>query len=158
MSERVEKYIARMAEAREYLFAQLDQVKDHSEEQLYSDGASWTIRQLVIHLMISDKGIVNVMQGIVQGGNPIPEDYDLDRYNKRSVEKKAEVSIDEAMEALKTQREEFVVWLRSMDDSILELEGRHPDMQTRKLSQFLNIIAGHEKQHADDIAKHLNSN
>lgn len=148
--------VSNLASARERIIGLLERAKPHSEEQLYSDGAAWTIRQLATHLMIADRGITMVIQNIASGGNPIPEDYDVDRYNKRSVEKMPDVSIDAAIAAMRDSRADLLAWLEGADEAALTRVGRHPLRFEAPLSRFLEIMALHDHQHADDLEKYLN--
>lgn len=156
MSERIQQHIAALNQQRAFLDSVLDQIGARGDEQLYSDGAQWTLRQLCIHLAVADKGHNNMIWGIAQGENIIPEDYDVDRFNKRSVEKRAEMSLDEARQSLRETRAALLDWLSQLDDeSVLDREGRHATLRIMSISQMLDGMAVHERDHADDIARHL---
>ena len=155
-SERIKKYTDRLTAARTHLNTVLDQVPaDQWDRQIYSDGAQWTLRQLLIHLMLADKGQNNVVMGIAEGREVIPADYDLERYNKRSVEKQADATVDQARASLAASRQQLLDWLNQSDDSILDQQGRHASMQILTVAQIFNVMAGHETSHADDIARFL---
>jgi hypothetical protein len=155
MSERIQKLLEGLATARANLFTAFDQVGERGDEQLYSDGAGWTVRQLATHLMITDRGVANVIRQIAEGGNPIPADYDVNRYNQRSVEKQPDVSIEQAKSAMTATREEFIAWLQALPDEKLDLVARHPLLFDAPLWRFIEIKAIHEQNHADDIQAHL---
>lgn len=155
MSEQIQRHIDRLTKARDRLNAALDQAADRADEQLYSDGAEWTIRQLAIHLAIADKGHNNMLQYIARGEELIPPDYDLDRFNKRSVEKSAEMTLDQARASLAQSRAEFLEWVKTIDDETLKKEGRHASMRIMSISEIMNIMAWHEDSHAKDIENHL---
>lgn len=157
-SERIQKYIDRLNKSRARLEDLLDRVPaDKWEQRIYSDGAQWTLRQLLIHLMIADRGQNTVVKGIAAGKEVIPPDYDLERFNKRSVEKQAEVSVADARAALKISRAELLDWLNTIDDSVLDIQGRHASMQILTIAQILNVMAGHEDVHGNDIERFLQS-
>ncbi len=156
MSERIAQHKQNLIAARTHLDIVLDSVGDQWDTQVYSDGAAWTVRQLAIHLVESERGQSRVVMGIAQGENPVPPDFDVNRYNRRSVEKRAEMSIAEVRETLNVLRAAFMQWLDSIDESVLEKEGRHPSLKVLTVDQFLSVMAAHERQHADDIASILN--
>ena len=159
VSERIEKHIARLRESRERLNAVLDRVPDDLwEQQIYSDGAQWTLRQLLIHLMLSDYGQNNVIMGIAEGKNIIPDDYDLNRYNSSSVGKRQAVTVEEARTGLAQSRARLVEWLHQIDESVLDKEGRHATMQILSIAQILNVMAGHEDGHSADIEAMVTQN
>lgn len=155
MSERIAQHKEKLAAARAYLNQVFDQVGDRWDTQVYSDGAAWTVRQLATHLMLTDRGHNNMVMAIARGENTIPEDFDLERYNKRSVEKNADVTIDQIRLNLKAYREELNAWLDSIDDATLDREGRHGTLRILSISQILDVVAGHERGHAEDILKAL---
>lgn len=152
MSEKIEKYKNRLAKSRANLNAALDAAADRAEEQIYSEGAQWTLRQLVIHLAVADKGHNGMVMNYAQGNDFIPADYDIERFNSRSVAKRDEMTFTDAREALNQSRAELLEWLDQQDDdSFLEKEGRHATLQIMTVAQIFNAMAGHERLHTDDI-------
>ena len=141
--------------ARDYLNRILNQVGDRWETQIYTEGAAWTARQLLIHLAITDQGQSNTVMAIANGEELVPPDFDLERYNKRSVEKRAEMTVDEARQMLSDTRAKFNEWLDQLDESKLELTGRHGSLNVYSIGEFLEVMATHERNHANDIARVL---
>lgn len=153
----IEALKSELAQARAQLNAVLFQVGDRWETQVYSDGAAWTVRQLLIHLAVTDQGQSNTVTAIAAGGNPVPEDFDIDRYNARSVEKRADTTPEQARQQLADSRAKFLEWLDQQDESVLEKNGRHGGtLKTLTIAEFLQVMADHERQHAQDIARVLN--
>jgi hypothetical protein len=155
MSERVAAHKRKLTDARAYLDHVLDQVEGRWETPVYSEGASWTVRQLVIHLVVTDKGHNNMIRAIAQGENTIPDDFDLERFNRRSVEKRADMTPDELRDSLRATAAERLVWLDTCNDATLEKKGRHGTMQILSIAEILDVVAGHERLHAGDIARIL---
>jgi hypothetical protein len=141
--------------ARDYLNRVLSQVGDRWETQIYSEGAAWTARQLLIHLAITDQGQSNTMMAIAAGNELVPPDFDLERYNKRSVEKRADMTVEEARQMLADTRAQFNDWLDHQDETILNLSGRHGSLNVYSIAEFLEVMATHERNHATDIARVL---
>jgi hypothetical protein len=156
MSERIEKIKTNLADARQHLNAILDKVGDRWDTQVYSDGAAWTARQLAIHLMVTDKGHNNTLKGIANGEETIPADFDLERFNRRSVEKRAETSVKEARAGLAATAAERNAWLDSIDDATLDKKGRHGSMRVLSVEEILQVIVDHDRDHGNDIARALN--
>lgn len=146
---------AELAAARAYLNNVLDQVGDRWETQIYTDGAGWNARQLLVHLAITEQGQVNTVMAVAEGKNPVPEDFDLNRYNQRSVEKRAEMTVEQARQQLDETRAAFNNWLDQQDEATLDLTGRHGSLQVMSIAEFLQTIAAHEHAHADNIARVL---
>lgn len=156
MNEAIQKYVDRLQEARAFLLDVLGRVGERGDEQLYSDGAQWTIRQLAIHLMIADAGHVNMLKGIASGNEIITPDYDVERFNRRSVEKNNALTIAQAIEGMARSRQELLDWLATIDESVLDKQGLHASMQVLSIRQILNVMAAHETAHAKDIEAYLN--
>ena len=152
MSERLESHKQKLAESRATLNAALDRIDTRGDEQIYSEGAQWTLRQLAIHLMLADKGHNNMISHYAAGKEFIPADYDIERYNKRSVEKQAEVTLEQAREALAQSRRELLAWFDAQpDDSFLDKTGRHANLKILTISQIIDVMCNHEIGHANDI-------
>jgi uncharacterized damage-inducible protein DinB len=157
MSERKQALWRDLSAARDHLNLVLDTVGDRWETPVYSEGAAWNVRQLVVHLMVADQGNNNQVMGIAEGREVIPADFDLERYNRRSVEKRAEVTVEAARAALAESRAALGAWLELLDEAKLDREGRHGTMQMLTVAQILALMASHERGHADDIARALES-
>lgn len=155
ISKRAEILKERLQKSRAYLNYVLDAVGDRWETQVYSDGAAWNVRQLLIHIAISDMGMLKNMQNIAQGVESVPADFDINRYNQRSVEKRAEMTIAEARASLEQSRAATEAWLETIEDATLEITGRHPSLHILSIAQMLKVMSNHEQDHARDIANVL---
>ena len=156
MSQRSQELKTALEESRQHLNYVLDRVGDGWDTQVYTEGAAWTVRQLAIHLMISDKGQTSTAMGIARGEDPVPADFDLERYNRRSVEKRADAGLDDIRASLATSFAEREAWLDSLSDVDLEKRGRHGSGRVLSVEQIMQVMADHEREHANDIAKVLN--
>lgn len=159
MSERIARLKENLNAARSKLNEALDLIGEREDEQIYSEGAQWTLRQLAIHLALADTGHNRMVWHYAEGKEFIPADYDINRYNKRSVEKKAEMTLAQARDSLKQSREEFITWLDAVEDeSVLDKTGRHPIMKILTLEEIIGIMGNHEIGHANDIMAMVASN
>jgi DinB family protein len=156
MSQRIQQIKADLADGRARLNYVFDHVGDRWNTSVYSDGAAWNVHQLATHLMITDKGHNNTVIGIAKGEEIIPADFDLERYNRRSVEKRGDVPIAEIRAALTTTAAERDAWLDTIDDAILDKRGRHGSMHILSIEEILKVVANHDRDHANDIARTLN--
>lgn len=155
MAERIEQIKAELLASRQRLDSVLDAAAGQNgwETTVYADG--WNAKQLLVHVMDADRGHNGQVKGIAEGREVIPADFDLERYNKRSVEKRAEMPIDEARQALNNQRTELLTWLDGIDDATLDMTGRHASLNIMSIEQILRHLANHERTHADDMARAL---
>jgi uncharacterized damage-inducible protein DinB len=157
MSERIQKIKGKLVEGRSYLNAVLDRVGDRWDEQVYTHGAGWSVHGLLIHLVVSDRGQLETIKRIAKGGEGVPPDFDLERYNRRSVEKRSDKTVEEARVELRQSRQDLQAWLDGLEDeSMLDLKGRHGSLRILSIEEILHVIADHDIHHARDIAKALN--
>lgn len=152
MSERVQRLVSRLQESRQLLDGVLDQVGDRWEEPVYSDGLGWTVRQLVNHLADADRGHNFQVMNIAEGNDVIPEDFDIERYNKSVTAKRAEKSAEEARSELDETRKQLTEWLFALDPAKLDRTGRHASLQILSVEQIITVLSEHERGHAQDIA------
>lgn len=151
-SQRIQTHLDRLQAARDHLNAVLDRVPEGLwEQQIYSDGAQWTLRQLLIHLALADHGQNNVVMGIAEDKNLIPEDYDVNRYNSSSVSKRQAMTVEEARAGLAQSRQRLIDWLAQSDEAVLDKEGRHATLKILSIAQILDVMAAHEGAHTADI-------
>jgi hypothetical protein len=155
MSDRIAEHRDILVSARAYLDNILDQVGDRWDEQVYSDGLGWTVKQIVHHLADADRGHNFQLLGIAQGQSPIPEDFDLERYNASVTKKTVEKSVEQSRADLNENRASLNEWLDNLDEATLDVEGRHASLKIMSVSQILKLMAGHERMHAKDIADAL---
>ncbi|MEL6307453.1 MAG: DinB family protein, partial [Chloroflexota bacterium] len=82
----------------------------------------------------------------------IPADYDIERYNQRSIQKQAEMTLSQARASLDKSRAEFIEWLDNVeDDSVLDKKGRHATLKMMTLTELMDVMIWHETNHAEDI-------
>jgi len=147
---------AELVESRRILNHVLAHVGDRWETQVYSEGAAWNVRQLLIHLAVTDTAHNGMIMGYANGIEVVPPDFDLERYNRRSVEKKAEMTPQEARETSHQARAALLEWLDGVtDESVYEKTGRHGSMNIFSVRQILRVLAQHQRAHAADIARTL---
>lgn len=150
---RIEQIKQDLAEARQQLERVLSAAEAHQDVTVFSDGQGWTVRHLAIHLADAERGNCRQAMGIAAGQEVIPPDFDLDRYNRRTVEKRSAMTFAEARASLAASRAELLAWLDAVDDAALDARGRHATLRTMSAAEILDIIALHERLHAADIAR-----
>lgn len=155
MSERIDAIKQTLAESRRYLDSVLDAVGDRWEQQVYSDGLQWTVRQLVNHLVDADKGHNRMAMMIAEGQEAIPEDFDVERYNKSVTRKMADKPASQARDELLDSRQQLMAWLEELGEAKLDRKGRHASLHIMTVEQILQTQAIHERGHAEDIAQVL---
>ena len=51
------------------------------DQEVYTEGTTWTIRNILSHFVTSERGLLKLFEKIRQGGEGSPDDFSIDRYN-----------------------------------------------------------------------------
>jgi uncharacterized damage-inducible protein DinB len=129
--------------------------KDQWNVEVYADGAVWSIRSILAHLMTAERAFVRLFEEIRLGGVGVSEDFVIDRYNARQQEKTKELNPDELLERYRSIREQMVAWVSSLKDEELQITGRHPFLGVTTLREMIKLIYIHNQQHYRDIRRVL---
>ena len=124
--------------------------------EIYTEDTVWTIRNILAHLMTSERAFVKLFESIRQGGIGVTDEFVIDRYNARQQEKTKELGTQELLQRFKSIREEMIVWVSEIDDSDLEKTGRHPFLGQTTLREMIKMVYLHNQIHYRDIKKTLN--
>ena len=57
------------------------------DAEVYTEGATWTIRNVLAHFVTSERGLVKLFERIRAGGEGSPDDFSIDRYNASQQDK-----------------------------------------------------------------------
>ncbi|MFZ5877959.1 MAG: DinB family protein [Chloroflexota bacterium] len=124
--------------------------------EVYTEGAAWTIRNVLAHYVTSERGLVKLFEQIRQGGGGSPDDFSIDRYNASQQEKTKEHSPAELLEQYKSVRAESVAWVQGLKDEELEITGRHPFLGQTSLREMIKMLYLHNQLHLRDVKRALN--
>lgn len=118
---------------------------------IYTDGASWTSRSVLAHLLTAERGFLRLFEGIRQGGEGASQDFSIDRYNARQQQKTAELTPAELLLQFDAVRREMVAYVSSLSQADLAASGRHPGLGLSTLEAMIKMIYIHNNQHLRDI-------
>ncbi len=119
------------------------------------EGAEWKARDVLNHVAISESGQLTVIQRVLAGQGGVPEDFDINRYNRRSVQKQAERTTDDMLAGIEQAHAQVLSALEAVSDADLHKTGRHARGDTLTIEQFFHRITEHRRQHAQALASHL---
>jgi hypothetical protein len=115
--------------------------------QTQSSELRWTAREMLAHLAAAERGQMATLKGIAAGGTGVPDDFDLNRWNKRQVERGAARTPAELLDELAASRVELLATLDALGDAELDRRGRHGRGDTLTVEQFFYRIGEHEAEH-----------
>jgi hypothetical protein len=127
------------------------------EMAIYTDGTHWTISDLLRHLVNAERGMTDLINQIRQGQDPVPADFDRERYNNRIVEKAKQKSPTELMAELVENEALFLETLAALTESDWQKKGRHASLHVLTIKEICHLIPDHEQAHLLDIQKALNA-
>jgi hypothetical protein len=119
------------------------------------EGANWKARDVLSHAATSESGQLIVIQRVLAGQGGAPEDFDVTRYNRRSVQKQAERTVDDLLASLAQSHAQVLAALDTVSEADLDKTGRHARGDTLTIEQFFHRITEHRRQHAEELAHNL---
>ena len=128
---------------------------DQWQAEVYTEGATWTIRNVLSHFVTSERGLVKLFEQIRQGGSGAADDFSIDRYNASQQEKTKDISVAELLEKYKSTRAETIAWVSSLKESVLDITGRHPFLGETTLREMIKMLYLHNQIHYRDLKKVL---
>jgi hypothetical protein len=126
---------------------------DQWQIEVYTEGETWTIRNVLSHFVTSERGLVKLFEKIRLGGSGSPDDFSIDRYNASQQEKAKEYSPAELLEQYKTVRANSVAWVQGLKDDEFEIKGRHPFLGETVIREMVKMLYLHNQLHYRDLKK-----
>ena len=124
-------------------------------QQVYSEGANWSVYHILAHFVASEASIVRLIKFILQGNEGVPEGFDIDAFNEREVNCFSKLPNDLILQRFVERREETIQLLLELNDSDLAIEGRHPWLGVAPIEEMIKLLYRHNQIHQRDIRKAL---
>ena len=125
------------------------------ESEVYTEGETWKIRNVLSHFVTSERGLVKLFERIRMTGEGTSEDFSIDRYNTAQQQKTKDLSPQELLEQYKAIRADSVAWTLSISESDLEKQGRHPFLGMTTIREMIKMLYIHNQVHYRDMKKVL---
>ena len=123
--------------------------------EIYTEGTVWTIRNVLSHLVTSERGLLKLFERIRQGGEGASLDFSIDRYNASMQARTQELTPDELLEQYRTVRAESIAWILGLAEADLEIRGRHPFLGQTTIRETIKMLYIHNQTHYRDMKKVL---
>lgn len=124
-------------------------------QSLYTDGACWTVRQILAHFVAAELSITRLVESILSGGAGVPENFDLNGYNERKVEALQDVPIEALLQQFTAARQVSAALAARLSAADLQRTGRHPFLGVAPLGDMLQLLYRHNQIHQRDIRQAL---
>jgi uncharacterized damage-inducible protein DinB len=128
---------------------------DQWKAEVYTEGTTWTIRNVLAHFVTSERGLVKLFEQIRLGGTGSPDDFSIDRYNEAQQQKTKELAPAELLELYKEVRANSVTWVSGLKEEELEIKGRHPFLEVTTLREMVKMLYIHNQVHYRGLKKVL---
>ncbi len=128
---------------------------DQWDVEIYTEGASWTISQILAHFVMAESSMLRLIERIVETGEGSPENFDLDSYNEYNAGKLEGVSPDEMMAKFLAAREDTIQKVSQFSDEDLEKTGRHPWLGMARIEDIVKLMYRHNQIHQREIRETL---
>ena len=126
---------------------------DQWSQEVYTEGATWTIRNILAHFVTAERGLVKLFEQIRQGGAGAADDFSIDRYNAAMQERTRDLSPQELLEQYKQVRANSVTWVSGLKENELEIIGRHPFLEITTIREMIKLLYIHNQTHYRDMKK-----
>ena len=128
---------------------------DQWNQQVYTEGTTWTIRNVLSHFVTSERGLLKLFEQIRQGGTGAADDFSINRYNAAMQARTKEATQQELIEQYKEVRANAIQWVSGLTESDLEITGRHPYLGHTAIRDMIKMLYIHNLDHYRDVKKAL---
>lgn len=135
------------------IFSDLTDEQWHTE--VYTEGTTWTIRNILSHLVTSERGLLKLFEQIRQGGSGAADDFSIDRYNAAMQARTQELTPHALLEQYKAIRADAIAWTSALSAAELEIQGRHPFLGRTTIREMIKMLYIHNLTHYRDMKKVL---
>jgi hypothetical protein len=128
---------------------------DQWKREVYTEGTTWTIRNILAHFVTSERGLLKLFERIRQGGEGSPDDFSIDRYNGAMQERTKDATPQELLGQYKEVRANAIAWVLGLHEAELEITGRHPFLGHTAIRDMIKMLYIHNLNHYRDMKKAL---
>ncbi len=155
MSERKRHIEEWLASSRRFLLSVIQEVGDEDWQRVaHDDPARWTARDVLAHVVGAEPSLAGIVTRAQAEGHYVSRpDFDLDLWNRRQVEKRAEKSLADLVAELDQNRAATLSLLAGLPEPALDFPVQHPSYGEMTVEDVFRIIGFHERLHADEIRK-----
>ena len=120
---------------------------------VYPGQPEWTVRELLAHLADAERGMLGQVRRIIRGEPALPEGFDLERWNRRAVEKRAAATTADLVAEIESAHGAWVEFVETLDDAALDRQGRTAEGELLTVEAFARHAAEHRMNHTCDAEK-----
>ena len=126
---------------------------DQWQSEIYTEGETWTIRNVLSHFVTSERGLLKLFERIRTTGEGSSEEFSIDRYNAAQQQRTKELHVHELLEQYREVRSNSVAWVSGLKADDLEIKGRHPFLGMTTIREMIKMLYIHNQTHYRDMRK-----
>ena len=140
----------------EKIYTVFSEFKDNQwDMEVYTEGTTWTIRNLLSHLVTSERGLIKLFERIRLGGEGASLDFSIDRYNASMQARNKDLTEAELLNQYQEVRANSIEWVSDLKNEELEISGRHPFLGITTIREMIKMLYIHNQTHYRDMKKIL---
>jgi len=152
VDERKEQIKSKLAATREDFYSTLNGLSDEQwAVRAYSEGSEWSVADVLRHVADSERGMTGLMIQIKNGGEGVPPDFDLGRWNRRVVDKLGDKPPRELLDSMADNRAALLAFIDTLEEADWDKKGRHASLKIMSIEEVCHLIADHEADHLRTI-------
>lgn len=122
---------------------------------LYTDGAVWTIKDLLAHQISAEREFQYYGRDILAGGPGAPEDFSINTFNNAAVASMADRTAADLLTDLRATRQATIDLVATIADADFARQGRHPFFGMITIEDMFKLIYRHNMLHTRDLRRVL---
>ncbi len=115
------------------------------------EGGQWRAIDVLRHVTDSERGMTALMAQVQAGGEGVPADFDLERWNRRVVTKMQDKGVAELLADMGANRQALFAFIDTLADDDWAKKGRHASGRILSIEQVCHLIADHERAHVAEL-------
>jgi len=128
---------------------------DQWSAEVYTEGETWTIRNVLSHFVTSERGLIKLFERIRTTGEGSSEDFSIDRYNAAQQARTKDLAPDQLLEQYQEVRAGSIAWVSNLKEEELEIKGRHPFLGMTSIREMIKMLYIHNLNHYRDMRRVL---
>ena len=154
MPSPADKIVPKMQAARGELLTLVESL-DHATLAWRPPGGGWSIRDNLAHLADAERAHRGFVGAVLKGRSTHLAGFDLDRWNQEHVARRAGQSVDEILDALRSERQETLSFMASLPADAWDQVGDHPALGQVSVGQVIRVIGVHDRMHLMEMRRLL---
>lgn len=123
------------------------------QRTVYGEEGPWQARDVLAHFCAAEQGFQQLLQDVAAGGGGVQPGFDINTYNRQSVDAMREQEPTILLGQFAMVRERTVALVNGFLPEQLARRGRHPFLGEVSLEEMIRAIYHHNSLHLRDVRR-----